>query len=118
MPLKRAAIGEETVTLSAKVNVGTDANPRYEKREAHIAVAKKANDLEGVLETIKDFEDATAAKMLNYDTGSKRFINFIRRTFEDHLGRCEDWFASDLGWVPTRTECVYLMLLSTNCNTG
>lgn len=68
------------VTLKAKVNVGTAANPIEEKREAEIFLIDRDDDIsiqqERLMRAILEFEDARHTSRLNLTNGPKLFASF------------------------------------------
>jgi hypothetical protein len=65
----------ETTQLMAKVNIGTAANPVYEKRYADVPTLNKDNR-ELMLRMVHEFYDACSANRLSLTTGAARFSKF------------------------------------------
>lgn len=66
--------------LKTKVNIGTDQDPQYEKREAEIFIIDTDSDLaiqqERFLRAILEFSDACGETRLHLSTGPKLFSSF------------------------------------------
>jgi len=73
-PLEPANAEREKVELVAKVNVGTNANPEWEKRYATVPMINR-RDKELIAGTVLEFKDAMTPAHLNLSV-AKRFPFF------------------------------------------
>ena len=65
----------ETTQLMAKVNIGTAANPTFEKRYADVPTLDRDNR-ELMLRTVHEFYDACTPARLSLTTGAARYTKF------------------------------------------